>query len=150
MGSYRAGPAPVERRARLGDQGNNKPSTNRTPGRVDSDSRTKRVEFSWQDRRAGHRRRRVVLDPFLSRRRQGAQTIGKSVICRIGGSQAGALEGFVAGATRRQVWLPKPSFPLERRAPIRDAGEGTGDKRSRNQRRAASPDSPPTRQWSFG
>ena len=82
MGSYRAQPAPVERRAWAGDQGNNKPSTNQSPRRTDSDSRTKRVEFCVKTGALILRHCPAVSDPFLSRRLQGAQSIGESVICR--------------------------------------------------------------------
>src|SRR5208282_2472649 len=48
---------------------------------------------------------------------------------------------FVARARRRQVWLLKPCLPPSVAGPIRDRGEETGDKRSQNRRRGASPDS---------
>lgn len=65
MGSYRAQPAPVERRARVGDQGNNKPSTNRSPRRTDSDSQTKRVEFCARPARQSSKlSRRLGPVPF--------------------------------------------------------------------------------------
>ena len=51
-------------------------------------------------------------------------------------SRARASQALSQRPIRRQVWLPKPCLRLRLPAPIRDAGEGTGHKRSRNRRRA--------------
>ena len=45
------------------------------------------------------------------------------------------------GPRRCQVWLPNCCLPMSVRAPIRDRGEGTGDKQGQNQRRIVSLDS---------
>ncbi len=99
-----------------------------------------------QDRRAGPPGWFVALDLFLSCRLRGAQSLGRSVICRIGGHPPTLSKGVSQEPGERQAWLLKPCRPLGRPAPIRDASEGTGDKRGRNRRRGAAPDSAQIRQ----
>ncbi len=135
--SYRAAHATVERtRGRHPpgkDQGDNKPSTNRQLGHTDSNSQTKRVKSFGRLGPSGSLGRPNRSFP-LSRQ---AQSVSKSTACRIA-SPAGSL----FQTAPRQVWLPKPCLLGRRAAPIRDAGEGSGHKGSRNQRRGASDDSP--------
>ena len=50
------------------------------------------------------------------------------------------LQSFVAASWRCQAWLANCCLPMSVRAPIWDRGEGTGDKRGQNRRRAASLD----------
>lgn len=116
---------------------------------MDSDSQTKRVEFLCRPPRGPSALSRCVgAFPFSgASRRTKSQRIRQLPNEKPNPS---ALRSFVAAAIRRQVWLLKPSLRLGAPAPIRDGGEGTGHKWSRNRRRGGSCDSPPERQSRFG
>jgi hypothetical protein len=123
------------------DQGDNKPSTNRRPGQTDSDSQTKRVKFFGRIRPLGLLGRLRAF-PFRP----------------APGPKHRQINNLANRERRRQLcWRGRPTSSLvakalparSRAASIRDVGEGTGHKRSRNQRRGASDDSPGKRQSEF-
>ena len=140
MGSYRDRLSSVERRAPARDQGNNKPSTNRSPRRTDSDSRTKRVRifYARPARRSSEMSRRPRPVPFPPAPRRA-----KSRQIRALPNRQSSSPRFGQGCRRGRSGsslVAETLTPLRHVAPIRDPGEGTGDKRSRNRRRGAAPE----------
>ena len=123
------------------DQGDNKSSTNRGPGQTDSDSQTRRVKSFGRLGPSGSLGRLGTL-PFRS-------AAPHKAVANQSFAESQAQRGsFVSDIIRRQGWLPMRCL-LRGAAPIRDAGEGSGHKRSRNQRRGAADDSQSEKQSEF-
>ena len=122
-----------------------------------SDSRTKRVKSLMQ---TGAEAFRIFASSFV--RSLPAPPVKRVVVRQAGKASAKSVSlpnqkrgrqdwsRIVALSDRRQVWLPKPSAPGRLPAPIRDEGEGSGDKQGRNRRRAKSRDPSRERQCQFG
>ena len=124
-------PATVERTRGVDsprkDQGDNKPSTNWRLGQTDSDSQTKRVKFFGRLEPSGSW---VAWEPpFRSAARHKASA--NQSFAELQAQAAASFQtssGVKSGC--QNVAAPR------RAAPIRDSGEGSRHKGSRNQRRA--------------
>ena len=119
--------------ARAGDQGKNKPSTNRRPRDRDSDSRTKRVEsFMRTGARSLQDCRFVVCSPpFPPRKAAGhrsAERAKRQRISQLPNHRAWAAKAAQDCRTRRPASSLVGETLLARQAPCPDPGRGRRDR----------------------